>query len=63
MEADDYCVLFTGGLLGFNEASCFVDADDKATGDLGVKGAAVTGLLDAVTVSAFCIAQMKQGLR
>ena len=63
MEANDYCVLFTGGLLGFNKASCFIDADDEATGDLGVEGAAVTGLLDAVTVSAFCSVKMKQGMR
>jgi len=46
MELDDSDVLFTCGLLGLDEAGSVVDAGDEATGDLGVEGAGVTGLVD-----------------
>ena len=45
MEADNANVFFSGTLLGFHQASGTVNADNQATGDLGVEGSAVTSLL------------------
>lgn len=39
-------VLLTGALLSFDQTSCVVDASDEATGNLWVKGATVTCLID-----------------
>jgi hypothetical protein len=41
MELDDCNVLFTGRLLGLDEASCVVNAGDQATGDLRIEGTRV----------------------
>ena len=47
VEAGDADVLLAGALLGLDEASGAVDADDEVAGDLGVEGAGVAGLFDA----------------
>lgn len=47
MEADDADVFLAGTLLGLDEASGAVDADDQAAGDFGIESAAVAGLVDA----------------
>ena len=44
VQADDADVLLSGTLLGLDEASGAVDADDEAAGDLGIEGTAVAGL-------------------
>ena len=36
VEFDYGDVLFTGGLLGFNESGGIVDADNETAGDFGV---------------------------
>jgi hypothetical protein len=48
MEANNADVLLSGSLLGLDETGRAIDADDEAASDLGVKGAAVTSLLDSV---------------
>ena len=44
MKLDNGDVLFTCGLLGLDQASCIVDADNEAASDLWVEGAAVARL-------------------
>jgi hypothetical protein len=48
VHADDADVLLSGSLLGLHETGRAVDADDEATSDLGVEGAAVASLLDSI---------------
>lgn len=51
VEANDADVFFAGALLGFNEPSCAIDADDEAARDFGVKGTAVSRLLNTIVFS------------
>lgn len=44
VEADDSNVFLSGTLLGLDETSGTVDANNQTTGDLGIKSTAVTGL-------------------
>jgi len=46
MELDDGDVLFTSGLLGFDESGGVVDAHDEAASDFRIEGAGVTGFVD-----------------
>lgn len=46
VEAGDTDVLFSGTLLGLDEARGPVDANDEVAGDFWVEGTAVTGFLD-----------------
>jgi hypothetical protein len=47
VHADDTDVLLSGSLLGLDKTGRAIDADNEAASDLGVKGAAVTSLLDS----------------
>jgi hypothetical protein len=46
VQADDADVLLTSTLLGLDEASGTVNADNQTTGNLGVEGSRVTSLLN-----------------
>jgi hypothetical protein len=46
METRDGDVLLTGSLLGLDETSGTLNADNQATSDLRVEGTTVTGLLN-----------------
>ena len=46
MQLDNSNVLFTSGLLSFDESGSVVNADDKAASDLRVKGTRVASLVD-----------------
>lgn len=48
VHANDADILLSGSLLGLDETSGTIDADDKATSDLGVKSSTVTSLLDSL---------------
>lgn len=45
VEADDSHILLSGTLLGLDKTSSAVDADDQATGNLGIESTRVTSLL------------------
>jgi hypothetical protein len=45
VEADDSHILLSGTLLRLNKTSGAVNADNQATGNLGIEGTAVTSLL------------------
>jgi hypothetical protein len=45
VKANDTDILLTGTLLGLNQTGGTVNADDQTSGDLGIKGTTVTGLL------------------
>jgi hypothetical protein len=45
VEAHNGDILLSGSLLGLDETCGTVDADNKTTGDLGIKSTAVAGLL------------------
>jgi len=45
VESKDGDVLLSGSLLGLDESSGSVDADEEASSDLGIEGSRVTGLL------------------
>lgn len=47
METDDGNVLLSGSLLGLDQSSRSIDTDNQTSRDLGVEGAAVTGLLSS----------------
>ncbi len=46
MKPNDADVFFTGTLLGFDEPSCAIQADDQATSDLRIQSSAVSSLFD-----------------
>lgn len=48
VQTDDADVLLTSTLLRLDETGSAVDTDNQAASDLGIEGARVTGLLDAV---------------
>jgi hypothetical protein len=47
VQADDAHVLLSGSLLGLDQSSGTVDANNQASGDLGVEGTAVARLLNS----------------
>jgi hypothetical protein len=48
VEADDSHILLSGTLLRLNKTSGAVNADNQATGNLGIEGTAVTSLLTSI---------------
>lgn len=48
VQANDGHILLTSSLLGLDKPGSTVNADNQASGDLGIKGTAVTSLLNAV---------------
>ena len=46
MKAYDAYILFTSTLLGFDEPSCAIQADDQAASDLGIQSSAMSGFFD-----------------
>jgi hypothetical protein len=47
VQTNNADILLSGSLLGLDETGGAVDADNETAGDLGVKGAAVTSLLNS----------------
>jgi len=47
VQADHAHVLLSGTLLGLDKTGGAIDADDQATGNLGIKSTTVTGLLNS----------------
>jgi hypothetical protein len=48
VEANDADVLLSSALLGLDETSRAVNADDQASSDLGIEGAAVASLFSSI---------------
>jgi hypothetical protein len=48
VHADDTNILLSGSLLRLDKTGGAINADDEATGDLGVESATVTSLLDSL---------------
>lgn len=42
----DADIFFTSTLLGFDESSCAIQADDQAASDLGIQGSTMSGFFD-----------------
>jgi hypothetical protein len=50
VHTNDADILLSSSLLRLDETGRAIDADDEAASDLGVKGTAVTSLLDSIII-------------
>ena len=55
MKPYDADILFTSTLLGFDEPSCAIQADDQAACDLRIQSSAMSGLFNPVNDQHLCL--------
>lgn len=55
MKPYDANILFTSTLLGFDEPSCAIQANDQAASDFGIQSSAVTSLFNSVDYERLCL--------